>query len=173
MNIQDEYFEWLYQTINGKKNRLLLATLHDIDFHSDIELDENRISDGLTLRSTFAEEVGVPISVVDIKLKNKKCSVLEMMIGLALRIEHHIMEDVDFGDRTTMWFSIMLKSLGIDSMNDSEFDEDYVRDVIDLFLDRKYWANGKGGLFTVYGCEKDMRSLDIWYQMCIFFDKLL
>ena len=37
-------------------------------------------------------------------LDNKTCSVLEMMIALAIRCEEHIMDDPDVGNRTGQWF---------------------------------------------------------------------
>ena len=50
-------------------------------------------------------------------------------------------------------------------MDDIRFDERYVDEVIDIFLNREYAENGEGGLFTVNGYE-DMRTVEIWYQMC-------
>ncbi|MPN40760.1 hypothetical protein SDC9_188299 [bioreactor metagenome] len=93
------------------------------------------------------------------------------------------MADKDFGDRTNMWFWMMIKSLGLYLLTDSVFDNlgyegrldntDKVKDIVNAFLCRGYNANGAGGLFTVNDTNKDMRDVEIWYQMCMFLDNLL
>lgn len=46
-------------------------------------------------------------------LDNRPCSVLEMIIALAIRLEEHIMDDPDIGNRTGQWFWDMIVSLGL------------------------------------------------------------
>ena len=41
-------------------------------------------------------------------------------------------------------------------MNDSKFDRDYIEDIVQKFLDRKYSRNGDGGLFTVNRSRYDL-----------------
>lgn len=94
-----------------------------------------------------------------------------MMIALAIRCEEHIMDDPDIGNRTGQWFWNMIVNLGLGSMNDSKFDRDYVEDIVQKFLDRKYSRNGDGGLFTVNRSRYDLRSVEIWYQMCWYLDE--
>jgi hypothetical protein len=88
-----------------------------------------------------------------------------MMVALALRCEEHITYDSDVGDQTGKWFWVMITNLGLDSMTDSMFDRPYTDEVLDRFLDRKYKRNGEGGLFMIEHCERDLRSIDIWYQL--------
>ena len=38
-------------------------------------------------------------------------------------------------------------------------------------LERKYSRNGDGGLFTVNHSRYDLRSVEIWYQMCWYLDE--
>ena len=83
------------------------------------------------------------------------------------------MEDHNLGDRTGQWFWNMIVSLGLGSMTDDRFDDTYVQDVLTKFLNREYERNGKGGLFTVEHCQCDMRSIEIWYQMCMFLDSII
>lgn len=87
------------------------------------------------------------------------------MIALAVRCEEHIMDDPDIGDRTGQWFWNMIVSLGLGSMTDERFDGEYVDEVVDIFLNREYERNGEGGLFTVNDTDRDMRNVEIWYQM--------
>lgn len=178
MNIKEEYFEWMYQIVDGKGYSELLNLLNDEDFYAIIPLDDNRLIDGCELRYRFADECSIPKVVIDRLFESHRCSVLEMMVGLAIRIEDTIMADADFGDRSSMWFWIMIKSLGLYDMtndvlynSDTAYDE--IKDIIHKFLEREYKPNGEGGLFTVYNTTKDLRNMEIWYQMCMFFNNLL
>jgi hypothetical protein len=101
--INDEYFEWLCEIIDSKRYsrqvsyRKLLAHLHLIEFIWFIPNDDNRADDGIQLRRRFS------LQRDDIRLQrylNGPCSVLEMMVGLALRCEECIMDDAQLGDRT-------------------------------------------------------------------------
>jgi hypothetical protein len=90
-----------------------------------------------------------------------------------MRCEEEIMEDPDVGDRTAQWFWGMMKSLGLNGMTDNRFDERYVRDVVQIFLDREYEPNGRGGLFTINNCDYDLREVEIWYQMCWYLNTIV
>ena len=172
MDVRDEYFEWIFQKILGHRYRNLLRYLFDREFYFDIPMDENRLIDGVDLRYRFADEVGIPVMVIDKKFDNSKCSVLEMMVALSIRIEESIMYDPEYGDRTSVWFWEMIKSLDID-MKDYEYDEYYVASSVSNFLNRNYLPNGKGGLFTIPNTNVDLRNVEIWYQMNLYIDYIL
>lgn len=178
MNVKEEFFEWMYQLVDGKGYSELLELLYEEDFYSVIPLDDNRLIDGCNLRYRFADECNIPLVVIDKLFDNERCSILEMMIGLAIRIEETIMSDSDFGDRTNMWFWIMIKSLGLYNMTDNvlynaRVQYDKVKVILSKFLERDYKPNGEGGLFTIHNTNKDLREIEIWYQMCMFFDNLI
>jgi len=173
MTVKDEYFDWMCEQVNAKDYNKLLSLLNDEVFYYTLPLDDNRLLDGIELRYAFGDECGVPKTVIDEVFYNDKCSVLEMILGLAMRIENTIMSDWDFGDRTQIWFWMMIKSLGLYEMTDSEFDVRYCMDVVDTFLKREYDPDGSGGLFHLPNINEDMRKIDIWFQMCMYFDNLL
>lgn len=173
MDIREEFFEWICDIVDGQDYRKLLGIMYNESFYAIIPLDENRIVDGCELRYRFAADREIPIDFINDNMDPDDCSILEMMLGLAFRIEETIMEDIDFGDRTSMWFWIMVKSLGLYEMRDNNFDAPYVINTLDTFLTRGYSPEGHGGLFVVKDVNKDMRDVDIWYQMCMFFDNLL
>jgi hypothetical protein len=100
------------------------------------------------------------------------CTVLEMMIALANRCEETIMDDPDIGDRTGQWFWGMITNMGLGSMSDDRYDRRYVEYVITRLLDREYEPDGTGGLFTVRDCDRDMRDVEIWYQLCWYLDSI-
>lgn len=178
--IKDEYFEWMCGLIHdsryAKHNtsyRQLLRYLNDVDFTYTISMDDNRAGDGIDLRYRFGYEFGYEDPAIATYLDNRPCSVLEMMVALAVRCEEHIMSDPDIGDRTGQWFWSMIHSLGLDIMTDNQFDIYYVEEAVDRFLNREYERNGKGGLFTIKNCDRDMRSVEIWYQMCMYLNSIL
>lgn len=171
--MDNKLFEWISELMGCTNHKRLLRTLFEMEFVPIMEMDDNRVYDGVKVRYEFGEVHNIPRSEIDDPLDQNVCSVLEMMVGLAMRIESSIMDDVDFGDRTSMWFWMMIKSLGLYIETDDRIDDHFVRDVISRFIDREYEHTGVGGLFTVNNTEKDMTQLEIWDQMCLFFDSIL
>lgn len=178
IELNGEYFDWMCDLVNdddfsqGNNYRRLLYFLHMVDFAYTIPRDENREADGINLRYRFGYDHSHSEAVVAALLDNKPCSILEMMVALAVRCEEHIMSDPDIGDRTGVWFWEMIESLGLKDMTNENFDRDYVQNVIDRFLNHTYRRNGRGGLFTVKNRIRDMRNAEIWYQMCWYLDEL-
>ena len=176
--INDEYFNWLCGLVSGAVDGhgltrfgKLLTYLHSVDFSYTHPRDGNRAEDGIALRYRFADEHNYNNAMIATYLDDKPCSVLEMMVALAVRIEDHIMWDPDLGDRTDVWFFIMLDSLGVTHLINRRFDEDEAAYIIDRFLNREYERNGRGGLFAVNTDKHDMRSLEIWYQWSAFYEE--
>ena len=166
--IENDYFEWIYDLMCDRRYakdisyRKLLSHLHSVEFTYTIQRDSNRAADGIELRYRFS------------LAKNHKdwylyldgpCSVLEMMVALAIRCEEGIMDDPSIGDRTGQWFWGMITSLGLGSMLDEQYDRRYVDYIIQRFLNREYKPNGEGGLFTIRNTKQDMRTVEIWYQL--------
>lgn len=174
--IQNEYFEWMYDLVCGKRfsketsYRKLLMFLHNTEFIFFISKDENRAKDGIDLRYRFLL-YGDREELLD--YLNGPCSVLEMMVALSIHIEENIMDDPSIGDRTGQWFWGMIVSLGFGSMTDDRFDKQTAMDIVSRFLNRDYEPNGKGGLFTLRNCNRDLRDVEIWYQMHWYLDDIL
>lgn len=175
--IESEYNEWLLELsenlcADGTSHQKLFEYLYSREFYSNVGRDENRVEDGKDLRLRFSED-SMRYNYRDIYkyLYNYPCSVLEMMIALAYRCED-IMSDFEKGDRTGTWFSEMLHSLHLDEMDDNNYDEQYVEQVVDNLINHKYKRNGDGGLFTINNPRKNMQKVEIWYQMCWYLDEL-
>ena len=175
-DIQSAYFKWMcdlvsddeYKTPSYKK---LLSYLNEVEFIYILPMDGNRMYDGIDLRYRFGRECGYSDPEVATYLDDRPCSVLEMMVALAKRCEDDIMDDPDVGNRVGQWFWNMIVNLGLGPMHNRNFDEDYVDDVMYIFLNREYSPNGEGGLFEIEDCDKDLRNVEIWYQMCMYLDK--
>lgn len=177
LEANEEYFEWLYNLVCKDKfskhisYERLLRYLHDTEFIYSIPKDENRAEDGISLRYRFVTEWVLDYDMLD--YLDGPCSVLEMMIALAIRCEENIMDNPKIGDRTSQWFWGMITNLGLGSMMDDNFDEGFVDDTVTRFLNRDYDPDGKGGLFTVKYCDYDLRDVEIWYQLCWYLDSIV
>jgi hypothetical protein len=173
--IVDEYFEWMVDLVCGKRYaksisfRKLLAKLHSTEFIYLIPNDENRAKDGEYLRYRFVMDHDCEDQLE--YLDEEPCSVLEMMLALAIRMEENIMDDPSVGDRTGQWFWGMIVNLGLGSMSDNRYDPRYVDNALTAFLNRDYEPDGKGGLFTVTARD-DLREVEIWYQMNWYLDQI-
>lgn len=165
--LQKRYFDWMCRRVMGSKYsyRKLLHRLNEIPFTYILPMDENRAEDGFNLRYRFGREQGVEEPAIANYLDITDCSVLEVMVALALHCEEDIMDDPEYGDRTGFWFREMVGNLGLSGMDDRRYNEQYVDAHIDIFLRRRYEPDGRGGLFHVRHCAEDLRNVEIWYQM--------
>lgn len=170
MTIQDEYFEWLCNIVRIQIDdspvsyRTLMYELYNSEFFYTVQRDSNREADGIDLRYRFASEKRYDYRFVEEHFNG--CSVLEMMVALALRCEETIMDDPKRGSRTGHWFWCMIKNLGLHLMTNRNFDVVEYERIILTFLNRNYDRDGKGSLFYIPGSQCDMRRAEIWNQLC-------
>ena len=76
-------------------------------------------------------------------------------------------------DGAKQWFWEMLNNLNLGLMTDDVYDEQYIDEVIFAFMNRQYQPDGVGNIFIVPYCEQDLRTVEIWYQMCWYLNTLL
>lgn len=175
--IINEYFEFMAGIVCRNRfpeqisYRKLLTHLHKTRFRCTIPQDRNRADDGIDLRWRFALAQGY--EDVYEEVLTGPCSVLEMMVALALKCEENFMDDPRYGDRTAQWFWEMVVNLGLGPMRDDNFDRLYVIDTLERFLDRDYEPDGRGGLFTIRNCDRDVRTMEIWHQLCYYLDNFV
>lgn len=180
---QTLYFNWLCSMVHiddycGMSWYVLAKILHNIEFYWTVSNDDNRAADGIRLRQTWlnmmeseANDLGVGISV-PLDALTGPCTVFEMMVALASRIESDIMQSDELGNRTSAWFWDMLYNLlwdyDITVFRDNEITTKagaIVRRLITKLLDRDYDFNGNGGLFPLGpNTDVDQREVEIWYQ---------
>lgn len=175
--IEYEYLEWLVGMSvdlcsEYGSYKSLFEYLYSREFYSDVGNDCNRAEDGLELRLRFAEQSEYTYHDIYLYLTSS-CRILEMMVALACRCEEHIMGDPEIGDRTGVWLMTMLDSLGIIELTDENWDESAAKNAIDIFLAHKYKRNGDGGLFRLESQKEDLRTVEIWYQMCWYLDEYI
>lgn len=180
--VVSDYFHWLSEiAIPNKVTRewysKLLDKLHSTIFRYSIPRDRNRVEDGIDLRWRYACEVTRNDAertriVNQLYIQGGMCTVLELMVALAMRIDETIMDDPTYGDRTSQWFWNMVTSLGLNQMVDEQYDDEYATMVLDRFMDHKYDQDGRGGLFTIENCDRNIRTAEIWYQLCWYIDSI-
>ena len=175
--LNNNYFSWLCGIISDsmpsrKSYKKLLNFLYETEFVYILPMDANRFSDGTNLRYRFGDENGISQPAIASCLDNKTCSVLEMMVALALRCEEHITFNPNNGLNAGKWFWMFIDNMGMVDMYDTNYDPDYVNNVVWRFLDRGYTHDGAGGLIYIKNCKFDMRTTEIWYQMMRYLSSL-
>ena len=174
-SLDHDYHEWLIELVSPAEGLirgydLLLDFLDDSIFYAVVANDENRAYDGLDLRLDYCDEYGLDYSVFD-GIRDE-CTVFEMMVALAKRMEDEILGDPDLENRTYLWFQYMVEGLELPKMDDGHFDLAYCEDIIWHFLNRKK-RFGKNILLFKYHSTKNLEiqnpnSIEIWYQMHAF-----
>lgn len=148
----------------------LFELLQNIEFTWLIERDENRAGDGLELRDDY--EFSIDITDSDNLLvedfMNCPCSVLEMLIGLAIRVDEEYLGDpADPHPEDFFWE--MIKNLDLDCFTNRILQKrsnvDVLQARIRIWLKRRFAKNGLGSPFPVYNDDRNQRDLEIWDQM--------
>lgn len=175
--LKKDYFYWMLKKVGAIGLRpsylRLLEELFNTEFEFYIDMDANRYENGINLRYRYAYEKSISYGDMATELDHDWCSVLEMMVSLAIDCEEHIMYDPEIGDRTEKWFWGMIKSLGLMDQDDWHYDASKSRRIIKRFLKRSYKPNGEGGLFTLKHPREDLRNVEIWYQLNWYLDEMI
>lgn len=169
IDVEQDYFNWLCMLVEAdglsEPHDLLLADLYNIDFYSLIPHDESRATDGLALREEYYCEVNYP-RYVSIK---RDCSVLEMLVALARRMDYETGNPDYPTDTTVEWFWKLLDNLGLFVFSDRRYrrlgGSDAVGEIVENLLERDYKSDGEGGLFPLKSCIDDQTQVEIWDQM--------
>ena len=164
------YFKWLLDKLDKKmvkKYSSLLFHLYKDTFMENerVPRDVNRARDGVGLRTKFIGANGFGDSELE-NLKYDDCSWLEMLIGLSEKIDDQMMFDMNIGNRTNKWFWLIIEQMDLDKFDDKHYIYDNVKRKLNRFVRRDYENGGKNGIFK---CRKDVREVEIWYQMMEFF----
>lgn len=165
--LEEEYFIWLCAQVDAdgpdKGYMNLMHELYEYEFSEKtaklVGNDENRIEDGLYLRTKFLNETEMHGYL------NGPCSVLEFLIALACR-----MEDVIGYEDAPYWFWVMMRNCGLNNFNDNhtikfKWPKNEVIFRVDNILNRKYDRYGFISLFPNPESSRDLRRTEIWYQM--------
>ena len=157
----DRYHNWLLRFVKAdlpehRRYLKLLDFLDEKPFRYVILMDKNREADGYELRCEYIDETGDIIG--------GPVSCLEVLCALSRRIELEIMGEPG-NDCYEKWFWVMIKNLELDEYTNDNFDQGFVDEKIETWLQRKFKTNGKGSIFPTYKTDIDQRGVDMWYQM--------
>lgn len=168
--LDDLYIEWLYSQVasvtvrsRSKTYWNLMRQLYKKEFTWSVPNDDNRVEDGRDLRYQFLN--ACHISGVDEDWLRMPCSMLELLIGLAYRLEFEADGSVQ------MWFWKLLENLELDQFTDALYKEAvdaYVDSVLNTVIERTYDRNGRGGIFPLERRCRDQRKVELWYQLCSY-----
>lgn len=175
--MSENYLKWLKNLVCrgslGYKNRyfgLLLDHLYSRIYTFDNDLDGARAKWGLALRDKYVDENRRHPSEMD---GLGPCSMLEMMVALAWRMENEEASerwDDDFWDFVSVWFWGMIDNMGLGKNDDGSYDPKKTDICIDRVLGRGYNSDGRGGLFTLKRNFQhvDMTKIDFWRQAMLY-----
>lgn len=163
--LDELYFHWLYEQVadpHFEDEDLtyweVLKVLFSVDFAFVIDMDKNRVEDGKALRRKFVEEKGlsnVPQHWIEIG-----CSVLELMLGLSVRLEFLADGEPHY------WFWELMENLGLRGYSDSHvIPTEDIEEILNRVIFRQYGKNGVGGFFPLKHPQRDQRELELWAQL--------
>lgn len=172
--VWEEYRKWLlsrcrFYDLNYER---LTTFLHNRKFTYSIYMDQNREMDGTIQRDYFLSEKGY-FNQDDpeiVRFLNNPCSVLEMLVGLAIRMDNDWVGN-PLDPTPDRCFVIFLDNLGIFE-NDMAFDKrrKRIESAVNKWLNRSFTFNGYGSIFPLKQNEfdEDQRSQEIWHQMMAY-----
>lgn len=162
--LDDQYLTWLYSQVAEVRTRKssrtfwnLFRQLFSTEFVWFVPNDDNRAEDGRELRCEWAARTG---ATPNSEWMGLGCSFLELLIGLARRLEF------EGGNDAPSWFWRLLCNLGLEGYHDrSNFKAEDVEDITTRVIWRTYDESGRGGLFPLEHTTRDQRRVEIWYQL--------
>lgn len=163
-----EYKDWLIDRIGfyDEYYKKLISELHDIPFTFLIEKDANRAEDGKYYRNEFLSSLHEDDRkyVLDCGyFEQQPCSVLEMLVGMAIRIEDEY-TGTPGEERPDLIFFDMVQNLRLSRFTDSNFDKEKVDEIVKKWLDRDFESSGLGSIFPLNHTKRDQKKIEIWDQ---------
>lgn len=169
--MRQKYYQWLISLIGDQYHERyysqLIGDLNATEFIFQTNLDENRAVDGIDLRVRYTDKEEIMLGD-NLYPLDGPCTVFEMMVALACRVEQEVLDDGGASD----CFWGMIKSLGLYKNDNYNYDHNLTVAVMEQFLNRTYRADGKGGLFTLKKPREDLRNVQIWDQAMWYYSQL-
>lgn len=163
-DLEEDYFHWLlfFCNLDEEKNYYYgFRVLLNIPFRLKKPRDINRSIDG----SKWKKKYPIPHRFLEEKEEiqeffDKEVSVLEVLLGLALRVDQEITGEMSEEDHPEAFFMEMMRNLKL-----SELSEREIRTKMTRWMNGTYKKNGEGTPFPVKNKVVDQREREIWDQM--------
>lgn len=168
--LDELYLQWLYSQYadpddTNKANSFwkLSLQLYKTPFVWLIPNDDNRLEDGVALRREFLDDQQIILTRRDAGWIDLGCSVLELIVGLARRLEY------EAGGTAHYWFWVLLENIGLRGFNDSRpYLRGHIEEVLYAVIFRQYTPHGLGGFFPLQDPKEDQRYVELRYQMAAY-----
>lgn len=156
------YLDWLVEQVKGtdKPYKKLFEQLNSITYIWAEILDRDRAGKAIELRYEYGYSQAQSVA---------SATVLEVLIALARDMDDVTGEPGE--DHADYWFGKMLDNLGLSAFDDDHFDSRKVAKIVDIWLNKEYDKNGRGGLFPLKRSFEDQRHVPIWSQACSFINE--
>ena len=163
----DGYLLWLSNFVCSDeeiaKYSSLLNCLYSYNFSAMMSRDEDRIIDAEQQRRDFLRDY--PNIVLNF---DNGPTILEVLVALARKLDDLVGYSESCPER---WFWYMIRSLGLLSYDNRNFNEVEVLRILERFVERRYQPDGEGGC-CYFPSGRDLRDVDIWYQWMWYLNSL-
>jgi hypothetical protein len=164
-HLESDYFLWLVSQIHCPRDRTyieLFERMHALDFVWTIPNDDNRVQDGLDLRTEFLGDSHEKMGGSEL------ISILELLIALSRRIAFVA------GGESHNWAWKLVKNLHLGKMSDPLTDDklNRVEEILERLIWRNYAPNGEGGFFPLDHPREDQTKVELWYQMNAYVNEM-
>jgi hypothetical protein len=163
--IERDYFHWLTSQIelpadNRHTYNDLFTRMHETEFLWHIPHDDDRVQDGLDLRTQFLNGRRYRFDY--------GASVLEVLIALSIRVAFTA------GGHPPIWAWQLIENLRLDRRFDpfTEGRANSVDETLEALIWRTYRRDGKGGFFPLNEAREDQTKIDIWNQMNMYVNEI-
>jgi hypothetical protein len=169
--LTEDYLRWLEPQLrdeHGNQSKTywdLLNLMFEKEFVWLIPHDDNRMVDGLDLRTEFAHEAHIRPNALK---QLGPCSFLEVLIGLSRRLAFAA------GGQAPGWAWQLVTNLELHRMSDplSQPKRNRVEHILNACMYRTYQPDGQGGFFPLAWPDDDMTKVELWYQMHAFIEEI-
>lgn len=169
-NARENYLRWLEPQLRDEHAPTesywdLINLMFDKPFVSIVDYDDNRIGDGLALRSEFGHSARISQRQLE---RLGPCSFLEVLIGLSRRLAFVA------GGEAPGWGWQLMCNLEVHRMADplSRRKQEKVDDIMDRVIRRTYSPDGSGGFFPLAWPDDDQTRIELWYQLNSYVEEL-
>ena len=172
-SLEEDYLEWLSGQVRNSHRQQkdksywdLMRLLFDKEFIWFIPNDDNRVADGLDLRTEFQTQVLHTNTWIE--LWDRGCSVLEVIVALSRRLAFATDGIPEF------WAWSLIENLGLHKLYDpiSRAKAVQADNRLESLIYRLYDADGCGGFFPLAFPEENQTKVEIWYQMNAYVEEL-